>query len=69
MNVRKILSFVVLVAILGASLVGCSTPAEEPAAEAESTPEVAAEPYEIAVVVVRVSDCLSRRVLVNELVI
>ena len=61
MNLRKIMSVFILLAIFGAVLIGCSTPAEEPVAEVESAPEVEAEvesapeveaePYEIAVIV------------------
>ncbi len=47
MNIRKVLLSVVLVMILGAMLVGCSAPAEEPAV----APVSEKEPYEIAVIV------------------
>ena len=47
MNIRKVLLSVVLVMILGATLVGCSAPAEEPAV----APVSEKEPYEIAVIV------------------
>jgi len=60
MDIRKVLLSVVLVMVLAATLVGCSAPAEEPAAPApaaeeapvaEEAPAAEEEPYEIAVIV------------------